>query len=478
MLDPFLRAFNVGPFHFDIGGSISPISIKDQMVRGRMIVDRAIEAGLIDTDQYHLLVIGAGAGGASAAIRAAQRDVKTTLIDIAPGPFLRQGGCASRWVDPTQYDWPVSHWMERRYPWKPPGMPLPWVPDFANTLAAVWTQTLKQAVRSYPRLLKERYNTTVSWHSVTPDNRKVQVQLTGDPQPRIYGMIVSCVGFGSEKCSINQYSGFKFWDSDDFEKPNLGLPSEKSARVLISGGGDGALQDFLRIITKEPTPPAYEKSPRQIYESLKQSIQGDKLLKWTEIENRLQSAEDQSQRAFIWGHSKEHDHDVHLALHKEYENAINDLFDPWRDNALQEIVEGRLEMWIRDPLPEIVDFVYPCSHFSKCYGLNRMLALLFAKYLSEHPRHSGKVNLYPKTSVFNVTGANHLRHTCAHLPPLCHGQDHEVTVRHPAECVSQTGTLYYNTRNYNVVIIRHGTNPPAASSITFPRQIIPYHVPS
>ncbi len=114
MADPFLLAHAIRPFFFEIGGRLSPVSIRDQMIRGRMLVDRAVEAGLINQTSRPLLVIGAGAGGATAAIRAAQLGITTTLIEIAPTPFLRQAGCRSRRVDPTQYDWPVDHWRENR----------------------------------------------------------------------------------------------------------------------------------------------------------------------------------------------------------------------------------------------------------------------------------------------------------------------------------------------------------------------------
>ncbi len=71
------------------------------MVRGRMLIDRAIEANLIGPDEI-LLVIGAGACGATAAVRAAERDIKTLLIDKnsyvndEPTPFRLQHQCKTR----------------------------------------------------------------------------------------------------------------------------------------------------------------------------------------------------------------------------------------------------------------------------------------------------------------------------------------------------------------------------------------------
>lgn len=110
MPDPFLLAHQVLPACFEIGGRLSPSSIRDQMIRATWVVERSVEARIISPSKK-LLVIGAGAAGATAAIEAARRRVDVTLID-RDEPFSRQAGCTTRWVDPTQYDWPVDHWAD------------------------------------------------------------------------------------------------------------------------------------------------------------------------------------------------------------------------------------------------------------------------------------------------------------------------------------------------------------------------------
>ena len=80
-----------------------------------------------------------------------------------------------------------------------------------------------------------------------------------------YGLVISARGFGDERCFLewpnppltrngHPFRGFEFWASDPFERPNLGVPNragdDPRPRVLISGGGDGAMQDFLRIMTR------------------------------------------------------------------------------------------------------------------------------------------------------------------------------------------------------------------------------------
>src|SRR5437879_3176765 len=106
---PALFAHHVTPLLFDIGSRLSPASIRDQMIRGKLIADRAREERLIGPTRP-LLVIGAGAGGATAALVASMSGVPTLLVDSAPRPFSVQASCSTRYVDPTQYDWPVDTW--------------------------------------------------------------------------------------------------------------------------------------------------------------------------------------------------------------------------------------------------------------------------------------------------------------------------------------------------------------------------------
>ena len=72
MADPFLLAHQVGPRFFDLSGKLNPISIREQMIRARLLVERAKQANLIGPNS-DLLVIGSGACGATAALHAASR---------------------------------------------------------------------------------------------------------------------------------------------------------------------------------------------------------------------------------------------------------------------------------------------------------------------------------------------------------------------------------------------------------------------
>ena len=153
MPDTFLEAHRLDPLQFTISSPLTPISIRDQMVRAKMLVDRAIDENLIGVDRP-LFVVGAGAGGVTAALYSAFRGVKTTIIELRDHAFALQRKCLTRWIDPTQYDWPASHWIQGIFPWVPPAMPLPWRAFPSNLIAATWTQELRSAIKKYPGLLQ------------------------------------------------------------------------------------------------------------------------------------------------------------------------------------------------------------------------------------------------------------------------------------------------------------------------------------
>jgi hypothetical protein len=429
------------------------------MVRARMAVDRAIEEGLIGP-RRPLLTIGAGAAGATAAIHSAARGVPVVLIEAAPAPFLRQAGCRSRWIDPVQYDWPVNHWLQGRYPWTPPAMPLPWASGPANRIALAWALAwalaLQQSRRRH-RNLVVLFNSRLLGRPL-PAGNMLRVTLGGRGRMVAgkFGMILSCVGAGTEQSTHGRYTGFDFWSTDPFQQLSA------SDRVLISGGGDGALQDYLRVVTRQAAAGA-------IYRSL--GIPRG-------IEQFLQSAEDQASRVYVWGTGSPHDHGALAQLHRLHVGIVDKLLPgPGLTHPVQDLSSVLEKMTAS--MPAAVTLMHPCSHFSRCYGLNRFMVLLLATYLS---RYRNTATLLPGQSLHDVVGNNH---QCANSPVGCHGQAHEVTPALDPDCRSPAGSPRQAAArlpgDYNVVIVRHGIQ---ASPLLFsgkgqvaqPRQMLPYHV--
>ncbi len=496
MPDPFLLAHQVAESVFDIGSKLYPVSIRDQMVRGQSIIDRAVAAGFAPTGR-ELLVIGAGAAGAVAAIRAATLGIRTHLIEFDARPFSRQDSCRTRWIDPHEYEWPFDQWPNQTYAYNNPPLhpyyghpvPLPWSAQWADSLAAGWAMSFGAALGALPNLTFYPSTSLLPPPAPAPvfnaGARTWTVHLSSGVVLTV-GMIVNAVGFGVERCDVPRlpppmYRGLAFWQTDRFRRPNCGLPAPKVAKVIISGGGDGALQDFLRIVTRQ-------RSVRRLYHAIVAAISGGtagqrarrKAILST-IRGRISGAENRALRSYLWGSDSVHDHDVHRLLHLAHLDAVG--------FALGRVeVVAALKAILPSPAPYVL-LVHPCIHFTQSYSFNRFLVLLIDTYLSQ--RDGAPSRIVAGAEVVSVVGTG--GHVCntAH-PRWCLGQPHEVGLGpalHPtcgaAWAPPLPAPVAFPCRplDANIVIIRHGVTGigPAPgpwktlAHIGHPRQILPLH---
>jgi hypothetical protein len=268
------------------------------------------------------------------------------------------------------------------------------------------------------------------------------------------------MGFGAENNRISKTHptiGVEFWDTDNFHLPNFKLADEVVPQVLISGGGDGALQDYLRVLSKPDLQGA-----RPIFEACG-------------IPKRLAAriGEDQAavDRQLKWGCKTHHDCRPLRWLHKRFVKVI--------DRILADSdVRANVQTVLREPLPEVL-LTYPCTHFGHVYALNRLLVLLLARYLaqySEPPRRETLAQGY-KLEVIGGDGT----HQCDGKKwRECHAEQHIYTLA-PADCALSPMRGPPRQGAANVIIIRHGVAPvlpqPLAASRSAPtvrRHILPY----
>jgi hypothetical protein len=460
--DAFLNAHLIDGLVSHIGGRLWPISIRDQALRGRLIIDRAIEQGMVD-DNRPVAVVGAGMAGVTAAMCAAEQGVRTVLLE-RDRLFARHAACRTRWVHPTQYDWLVGHWDAGSFPWPgTPRMPLTWrQPDYANALALDWEN---QFHMHYPRLrafLTVHLYATALGHTspaagtigpVVLDWRDVHGTMHHDP----FGIVIIAMGFGEERTTISKacpYRGFEFWATDPFSLPNLGCT--KPPRVLISGGGDGSLQDFLRIAT-------ICNSAEDIWRRLPARSQS--------MVASLRDAEDQALRAFSWGPGVDAHFDCAAltALHQQHFQCAAALYADPR-------VPACLDTLIRHDFEDL-KLVHSCAHFSQCYSLNRFLTLLVVRHL-EAVRPGLTPILHQGFTLTDVRGVGH---RCTG-PATCHGQLHQTSISPQPTC-ARTRPIPTSWQSFEVVVVRHGIEPTpvrTSSGVTMPplRQLLPYHLPN
>jgi hypothetical protein len=455
MGDPLIDAHWLWPNLFVLGSPLTPISIRDQMVRSRWLVDR-----LISTRQIRIgdtvLVVGAGVAGATAAIRAAQLSVNVLLVEQSGGAFGVQARSNSRWVDPVQYDWPARHWAAQFYPVEPPWMPLGFNAGFSNNVAAYWDTILHgQIIAQHPRLC---YQPNIPVTALGTGSRKpvlAQLQTPFGLVGQEFDLVVWAVGFGQERTTIPRTGGGSpvsrapFWSTDTLTDPNCGIAGSSACRVLILGCGDGALQDFLRAATALS-------SAREIYHRLPFPAQyGDE----------AQDIEAQFHRALIWSDNPDDEACLYKARDDKYRALVADL---WADTNFRASAIGILRKDIQS-----IEVAFQTPYLTPFYGLNcllaRILAEAWAARVGMQVDQILRAGWRTREGDFNAARS-----------------EFEVTVEAQSGCpLASPGTA--DTRKCEVLIIRIGIDPrfarvpltvPGAVPVMFrTRHLFPYHMP-
>jgi hypothetical protein len=467
MSDPFLWAHELARHVFDISTDLKPGSIRDQVIRGTLLVHRAAELGIIGPDGRNLLVIGAGAAGVAAAVTAARMRIWTELIDKQDHAFNLQRGCGTRYIEPTVYDWPAAHWPFSKYPWldreRPP---LPLRRHRARQVVeGVWDPAFDAARTSLYPFLKVRWKTKTINFPPPQRNGRYRVQFD-DGSSGTYNMVVLAKGFGVEYDRLQDGSPFRsyrFWDTDEVE-----ALARSDHRILISGGGDGALQDFLRLVLKrsDRLPSVVGRIP---------AAQETLALCHSVSENRNACS--------VWCREDQHDHEIDRFMHDAYREHIDEL---WKIPAEQRAITKLMGEILRDPLPRVT-MIHRCDHFSRSYPINRFLVLLIDKYVRETTH-----------DVTRLIWQEHELETIECLHPAgaepdkqhCLRQPHRVTYREQPCAIAPRSTRVGEPppdREYAAILLRHGAKPrieeaegdakPLARPLyKINRQVLPYHL--
>lgn len=296
-----------------------------------------------------------------------------------------------------------------------------------------------------------------------------------------YHLVIMATGMGEERtwtqrgAYVDGYWGPRFWDHDDSLVAQLGC--EKSPRVLISGGGDGALQDFLRIATG--------KEPYDLIKAIEQAV--GMIPAWREQCDRIWQAEESERRTRHWGGNSINDQDQRLhqlaqdfaatQLHRVHEQAIEDIY---KNKKLWEQISKMIEEWTKDRYLEQLHLVYLGTVPIGCYTLNRFLMMLVSKHLGN------KITMIPGNKIVSVQCIDHQfpHYDDYRLTPLpskhpCWGKPHKVRFEKPLALKAQNPVSETDEMTYDIVILRHGIEGPEENhydqnSHHNPYQLLPY----
>jgi hypothetical protein len=476
--DQALSFHHVGGFRYELSG-LRTGSVRDQILRSRLLVERLLARPDLNGDP--LLVIGGGAAGVTAALTASRLGRDVTLLERRSSPFTTQARVTTRWLDPTEFDWPQAHWASGDMAWRGSVYPLPYRADWADQLATQWTLMWHAVVGPAPIALPHGAGTIEEYTGVDARLLSINDTPTGvtlspwpayGPSGRRYCAAVSCVGLSGEHTSVpstgpgGSLVGPAFWATDNLERIDLGLhppPAGRAIRALVSGGGDGAQQDFLRILTGG--------FGKRLFLALGLDRLAPDL-------SEVLLAEDSARRAHAWSAPGAPPLQEYAAWHAAYEQLADRIWTTWSTTpgaiaGLRALFKPDIEVtWlVANAVPDY------------SYGLNRLLAILAARL---HATFTGRPQPGRPSRSYKPTGREvclagfgikHVvpagaPHVCG---PACYGIEHEVLVeaRHP---LAAPGV--HSLGNYDVIVVRHGVDQrPLFASAPVSEQLAPFDIP-
>lgn len=453
MVDPFLAAHRIDAAIFDISSGLRPGSVRDQIIRGSLTVRRAYESTLIDPSR-DLVVIGAGAAGAGAALFAAKAGIPTTLIERETA-FSRQLS-STRTLEPTLYDWPAAHWDRGEFPWHEEYVPLAYKARPAREVAADWASKLARVKGDLLRCLEKTTLKRIKRVTDDPCTYIVEVESKDDGMVAIpANMIILALGPGAERINSGpRFRSFRFWDADPLATETLGVKN-----VLVAGSGDGALQDMMRLLLRPDA-------------DLEQVISA--LGVPEELVRRIHTIASHADANFVWSGTDQHEHRSERFVHAQIDDVVTKFWNERRDHIARVLGD-----YCRDVRPRIT-VVYPCEHFTRGFPINRLVSLLALRWCQEQ---KANVTLLPNTKLKDVDclGAAHL------TPSDCCGTPHRVTFEH-GYCEAGTPgpeRQWSPEEDYDLILLRVGTNPedqtmapidPAFFEQRRYRQVLPAHL--
>ena len=196
-----------------------------------------------------IAVIGAGAGGLTAAAAAAiwdrrsgrSRDWEVMVLDDRPDLLALIGHGSARWLHPHIYDWPAKGSTES-------GAGL-CIMDWETGTAGTVIDGLRPHWERIAREYGIDCNLGISDLQIErlEGSGRYALRWYHDPQHgQPFDVVILAVGFGTEEKSNNFAQRTSYWAADNLERDETARPGFRK-KVLVSGTGDGGLIDILRL---------------------------------------------------------------------------------------------------------------------------------------------------------------------------------------------------------------------------------------
>ncbi len=238
----------------------SPVTFYSQQIRAFNFVAalNTCAKGFGDEkgDPIKVAVVGAGLAGitaASALVMLKNRNIQVTVYERAPCNFPEQRFNTSRHIHPR-----ILFWPEHNFENASTELPyLNWSEGMCNEIVRglddqfkmleYYTNTSQEKIDPTSNgPLTMRYNTHVKGYFISDSGYVLNVAPVGseggDLVSEAYHYIIFTVGFGTEKV-LNNVLGYTYWQNDPYSQ----IVYQGNSTIAVSGTGDGALTDFIRL---------------------------------------------------------------------------------------------------------------------------------------------------------------------------------------------------------------------------------------
>jgi len=221
---------------FVVGVTERGVTVRSQQRRAIHLIDALLEGVLCAGAR--VAIVGAGAAGLTAAVRAAHAGCRATVIERESETVATLRG-SNRLLHPNLYSWPAPDWLE-------PSAALPimtWTAGEARKIANELDHQFR-ACAGTTRLIELQLSSSVEW-SWPPRQRDELIEVVwrkgGERHSDHFSAVILAVGFGRELRTAPSSPFPGYWDSDPIDAVT------KPLEYFIQGGGDGGLTDALRL---------------------------------------------------------------------------------------------------------------------------------------------------------------------------------------------------------------------------------------
>lgn len=373
-----------------------------------------------------VLILGLGPSGMSLAISLLQAGARVVACQMHP-PEIDEaiGQCHCRYLCPTTFDFPAPHWQDRQLPPKSHSSALRLSWGIASVVYAQLESQFVDLASPFERRgqYREANPGRLTSLVIRDEYLEAQIDEIKPVAPQQFDAVVVCGGPGLQQLTIPSASGgcfaaYGFWNNRDpmFLDPK----SATGKKVLILGGQDGGIGDFVRLLTGK-------EDPFDVLKALQIS---------SGFFTQLQNLNKQMWEGFQSG-TPVSDHNHFVELQKSMIELINYQWES--DSNLRDIVTNKLMIPIKER--PFVQLLVGCDHFGLSYFANRVAAQLLARALAHEPASNGGMRPFRVGCHCEAVQAVD-EHQCRASPDECAKAPHRVYFS-PWKCSSGVGDAVF-----------------------------------